>query len=132
MNAKGTFEVQMTAEPPFEVVDGVSLSRAQFDKQFSGPLSATGRVHMLAARTPRADSAGYGAVERISGALDGRRGSFVVLHTGIADRGARSLTVIVVPDSGTGDLQGLSGRMTIEITNGQHYYEFDYTFAAPA
>jgi hypothetical protein len=130
MIAKGTFQVQMTAEPPFDVVDGVSLGRAQFDKQFSGPLEATGRVQMLAARTPRADSAGYVAVERISGTLHGRRGTFVVLHTGLADRGARTLAVTVVPDSGTGDLQGLAGRMTIEITNGQHFYELVYTLPA--
>jgi hypothetical protein len=127
MIAKGTFDIKMTAEPPFDVEGGVSLSRVRFDKRFAGALDATSAVHMLAARTPVEDSAGYVAIERIAGALDGRRGSFVVLHLGISARGARSLSLPVVPDSGTGELSGLSGRMEIRIVDGQHFYELDYT-----
>lgn len=124
---KGTFEITMQAEPPFEEVDGVTLSRASFDKTFSGPLVATSKVYMLASRTPVENSAGYVAVERITGALESRSGSFVVLQRGVMTRGARSLEITVVPDSGTGDLKGIAGKMDIEIVSGQHHYQLDYT-----
>ncbi len=127
MNIKGTFEVKMSAEPPFDTADGVTLGRASFDKQFFGPLTATSKVQMLAARTPIADSAGYVAIERITGAIDGKNGSFVAVHMGLADRGKRTLKIHVVPDSGTGELVGMSGTMSIEITDGKHIYELDYT-----
>ncbi len=129
MHVKGTFEVKMSAEPPYDVVDGVSLSRATFDKRFAGPLDATSKVQMLAARTPVEGSAGYVAIERVTGTLDGKRGTFVLQHTGVMTRGAPSLTVTVVPDSGTGALAGISGRMDIRIVDGQHFYELDYELA---
>ncbi len=129
MIANGTFEVKMTGEPPYEVVDGVSLSRASFDKRFSGPLSGTSQVAMLAARTKVADSAGYVALERIVGQVEGKAGSFVVVHVGLMNHGAQSLTITIVPDSGTGELAGISGQMTIRIEAGQHYYALDYTLA---
>jgi hypothetical protein len=129
MIAKGSFEVAMQAEPPYDAVDGVTLGRASFEKRFSGALEATSTVQMLAARTPMDDSAGYVAIERIQGVLDGRRGTFVVLQTGIMNRGSRSLTITVVPDSGTAELRGIAGRMTIEIVEGKHFYELDYTLA---
>jgi hypothetical protein len=125
---KGTFEITMQAEPPFDDVGGVTLSRASFDKRLSGPLEATSKVHMLAARTPVADSAGYVAVERITGTLEGRSGSFVVLQRGVMTRGARSLEITIVPDSGTGDLAGIAGKMDIEIVSGQHHYTLEYAF----
>ncbi len=126
MNANGTFEITMTAEPPDHDEGGVALARARFDKRFSGPLDATSTVEMLSAKTPVTGSAGYVAIERVKGALDGRRGSFVLQHTGVMTRGAPSLTVTVVPDSGTGELSGLSGRMNIRIVDGQHFYDFEY------
>jgi hypothetical protein len=126
MIAKGSFEVTMQGEPPFEVVDGVSLGRAAFDKRFSGPLQGTGKVQMLAARTPVENSAGYVAIERITATLDGRPGTFVVLHTGLMNRGTRSLTLTIVPDSGTGDLKSIAGTMDIQIVDGQHHYQLDY------
>src|SRR2546429_291726 len=110
MILKGTFEVVMQPEPPYDVVDGVSLGRAGFDKRFFGPLDGTGKVQMLAARTPVENSAGYVALERICGAVEGRRGTFVVVHTGLMTRGASSLSITIVPDSGTGELAGISGR----------------------
>lgn len=128
MKFKGTFEVTMQGEPPFDVHEGVSLSRASFDKKFAGPLQATSKVQMLAARTAVNDSAGYVAVERIVGTLDGKGGSFVVVHTGLMNRGARSLTIHIVPDSGTEALAGISGTMNIEIVAGQHHYEIDCAF----
>lgn len=127
---KGTFEITMQAEPPFEEVSGVTLSRASFEKRFSGALNATSQVHMLASRTPVESSAGYVAVERITGKLEARDGSFVVLHRGIMARGARSLELGIVPDSGTGDLKGISGTMSIDIVNGQHHYTIEYAFDA--
>jgi hypothetical protein len=126
----GTFEITMSGEPPFDVVDGVSLGRARFDKRFSGPMTATSRVEMLAARTPNAGSAGYVAIERITGSVEGKQGSFVAMHLGVMNRGADSLTITIVPDSGTGELTGIRGTMNIRITDGQHHYELDHTFGA--
>lgn len=130
MVVKGSFEVKLRFDAPFDTVEGVSLGRAQGDKRFAGPLEATGTVEMLSARTGIENSAGYVAVERITGTLAGRRGSFVVLHTGLMNRGAGSLTITIVPDSGTGELSGISGKMAIEIVQGQHYYELDYALPA--
>ena len=128
MNAKGTFEVQMKPEAPYDVEEGVSIGRAHFDKQFQGPLDATSTVEMIGARTADPSSAGYVAIERVRGKLDGREGTFVLQHTGIMNRGALSLVVTVVPSSGTGGLAGISGKMAIEITGGKHFYDFDYAF----
>lgn len=127
MNAAGSFEVTMSAEPPYDEVDGVTLSRMRFDKRFCGPLEATSEVHMLAARTPVQGSAGYVAMERVVGTLEGRRGSFVLQHLGTMNRGDAALDVTVVPDSGTGDLAGIAGRMTIDIVDGKHFYAFEYS-----
>jgi hypothetical protein len=126
MNVKGTFEVTMSAEPPYDVEDGVSIGRVALDKRFTGPLEATSKGQMIGARTPVAASAGYVAVERVTGTLDGKRGTFVLQHSGVVTRGARSLSVTVVPDSGTGELSGLSGKMDIQIVEGKHYYELEY------
>jgi Protein of unknown function (DUF3224) len=133
MTAHGTFEITTHAEPPYDVVDGVPLIRVRFVKRFAGPLEATSEVHMIAARTPVPDSAGYVAIERVTGTLDGRAGTFVLQHSGTMTRGARALSVTVVPDSATGALTGLSGRMDIEVVDGQHRYTFDFELpAAPA
>ena len=129
MNVKGTFEITMTAEPPFDTVDGVALARATFDKRFAGPLDATSKVTMLSARTPVDGSAGYVAIERVTGTLSGRRGTFVLQHCGTMNRGARTLTVTVVPDSGTGELAGISGRMEIQMVEGKHLYELEFELA---
>jgi uncharacterized protein DUF3224 len=123
---KGTFEVRMSPEPPFDGAEGVPLGRVGLDKTFSGPLEATSQGFMLAARTKIEGSAAYVALERVTGSLEGRRGTFVLQHTGVMNRGARSLTVTIVPDSGTGALEGISGRMTIEIAGGRHFYELEY------
>jgi len=131
MIAEGAFEIRMTAEPPFDVVDGVSLGRTTIDKTFSGPLEGASRVHMLSARTSVEGSAGYVALERVAGVLDGKRGTFVLQHAGIMNRGAPALSVTVVPDSGTGELAGISGRMEIRIVDGKHFYELEYAMASP-
>ncbi|MDO9018113.1 MAG: DUF3224 domain-containing protein [Deltaproteobacteria bacterium] len=129
MNANGTFEITMNAEPPYDVVEGVSLGRVSFDKRFSGPLDATSKVDMIGARTPVDGSAGYVAIERVTGTLDGRQGTFVLQHSGVMTRGERTLSVTVVPDSGTGGLKGLSGRMDIQIVEGKHHYVFEFELA---
>lgn len=127
MQAKGTFSTVMTAEPPYAEVDGVSLARATIDKAFQGDLDATSQVHMIGARNAAVPtSAGYVAIERVTGVLAGKRGTFVLQHNGIMDRGKGSLDCTVVPDSGTGELAGLSGRLMIEIVDKVHHYTFDY------
>lgn len=126
-SATGSFDIQRTAEPPYDTADGVTLGRTHFDKQFHGPLTATSTVEMLFAGTPVPGSAGYVAIERVTGALAGRAGSFVLQHSGTMTRGAPSLAVTVVPDSGTGELRGLAGRMVIEVADGKHSYRLDYT-----
>jgi hypothetical protein len=99
------------------------------DKQFHGDLDATSQGEMLSAMSAVEGSAGYVAIERVSGTLHGRSGSFVLQHNATMTRGAPYLNIIVVPDSGTGDLVGLTGSMNIIITDGKHFYEFDYAFA---
>lgn len=125
--AKGNFEVERTPQGALDAGDGAQVSHVRFDKQFHGALEATSVVHMLAVGTDVAGSAAYVAIERITGKLDGRRGSFLAQHNGTMDRGTPSLSVTVVPDSGTGALSGLRGRMAIEIVDGAHSYTFDYT-----
>lgn len=131
MIAKGSFEISSEHEPPYDTVDGVTLGRTTFDKRFFGPLEATSKVQMLGARTPVAGSAGYVAIERIAGVLEGKTGTFVVVHSGLMSRGSRTgLSITIVPDSGTGQLAGISGRMDIQIVDGKHFYELDYTLEA--
>lgn len=120
----------MKGEPPFDTVDGVTLSNATLDKTFTGAIVGTSTVHMLAARTPVDMSAGYVAIERIHGTLDGRTGTFALLHVGVMNRGERALTVRIVPDSGTGELATISGSMDIRIVDKKHHYEIEYAFGA--
>ena len=122
--ATGTFEVKLTPQ----AADGedVGLGRMTIDKQFHGDLEATSQGQMLAVRSSVKGSAGYVAMERVSGSVGGRVGTFVLQHSGTMTRGEPQLSVTVVPDSGTGDLTGLSGKMVIENAEGQHSYVFQY------
>jgi hypothetical protein len=97
------------------------------NKQFHGDLEATSQGEMLSAGSPVKGSAGYVAMEKVAGSLSGRAGAFVLQHSGVMTRGAPSLSVTVVPDSGSGELTGLSGQMIIQIEAGKHSYEFEYT-----
>ncbi|MFL5807267.1 MAG: DUF3224 domain-containing protein [Roseiflexaceae bacterium] len=126
--ARGTFEVTLAPQAPDNAGDA-NLSRLSIDKQFHGDLEATSKGTMLAAGTATEGSAGYVAIERVSGTLQGRSGTFVLQHNGIMARGARQLTITVVPDSGTDQLVGLAGTMTIDIVDGKHLYDFAYTLA---
>jgi hypothetical protein len=129
--AIGTFEVKLAPQPADDYADGKALGRMTIDKTFHGDLSATSRGQMLSAMGVVKASAGYVAIERVTGVLAGRSGSFVLQHTGTMDRGQGSLSVSVVPDSGTDELTGLSGTMTIEIAGGEHRYRFTYSRAEP-
>ncbi len=104
----------------------VKLGRMSIDKEFEGDLQGTSKGEMLSAMTAVKGSAGYVAIERVSGALQGKQGSFILQHTGVMTRGAAQLTVMIVPDSGTGELAGISGRMTINAQGG-HAYELEYS-----
>ncbi len=129
---RGEFEVTRHPEPPYETVDGIVLARSKFDKRFHGPLDATGTVDMIACGGPVQGSAGYVAMERVTGRVEGRTGTFVFQHSAAMDRGAPSLSITVVPDSGTGELTGIRGRFMIDIVDGKHRYTFDYAIAPPA
>src|SRR5262245_22998815 len=125
--AHGTFEVTLTPQPPDDNSGDSGLSRLSIDKQFHGDLDATSKGTMLAAGTATEGSAGYVAIERVSGTLQGRSGSFLLQHSGLMARGAPQLTITVVPDSGTNQLVGLAGTMAIDIVDGKHFYDFAYT-----
>ena len=125
--AKGTFVVQMKPQPGDSAQDGVCLGRMSLDKSFEGDLVATGSGEMLTAITPVKGSAGYVAIERVSGSLHGRSGSFVLQHTGTMNRGGQQLSITIVPDSGTSELTGIGGVFKLEIKDGKHFYVLDYS-----
>ncbi|HMB43446.1 MAG TPA: DUF3224 domain-containing protein, partial [Luteimonas sp.] len=124
--AKGEFDVERSVEPSCDMGDGVAAGHYRFDKRFAGELEATSVVHMLAVGTDVPGSAAYVAIERVSGILQGRTGHFFLQHNGVMNRGAASLLLTIVPDSGGGALTGISGRMGIDITQGKHFYTLDY------
>ena len=131
--ATGSFDVKMTPQAADEKAGDPTIGRMALDKQFHGDLEATSRGQMLAAMTAVKDSAGYVALERVNGTLAGRKGTFALQHGGLMDRGKPSLTIVVVPDSGTEGLEGISGTMTIRIeAGGKHFYDFDYALPAAA
>jgi len=121
----GTFDVKMTPQPADPAVGDPTVGRLALDKQYHGVLSATGKGQMLSVMGTVDSSAGYVAMERVSGSLDGRTGTFALQHMGIMTRGIGELTISVVPDSGTAELIGIAGTMKIINTDGQHTYEFE-------
>ena len=129
MTAAGPLDVKLTPLAPGE--DSV-LGRLSLDKRFHGDLEATSKGQMLAFSSSVKGSAGYVAMEQVTGILRGKRGTFVLQHSGIMTRGDGQLTITVVPDSGTEDLVGLAGVMRIDIAGGKHSYVFDYTLAGAA
>lgn len=129
-HANGTFDVKVIPQGEADKAEGSTLGRMSLDKQYHGDLDATAKGEMLTAGTDVKGSAGYVAIERVSGTLHGRSGSFVLQHTGTMNRGALQLSITVVPDSGTGQLAGLAGKLAIVIENGKHSYQFDYTLPA--
>jgi len=125
-HASGAFEVKMTPQGPEDKAEGSTIGRMSIEKQFHGDLEATSKGEMLSAMTDVKGSAGYVAIERVTGTLKGRSGSFVLQHTGTMTRGAPELTITVVPDSGSDQLVSLAGKMAIKIVDGKHSYDFEY------
>jgi Protein of unknown function (DUF3224) len=128
-HASGTFEVRITPQKPdSEVAQAANLARMTIDKVFHGDLEANSKGEMIASQAEAKGSGGYVALERVTGTLNGRKGSFVLQHSGTMTRGIPSLSVTVVPDSGTAELKGLAGAMKIIIApDGKHSYEFAFT-----
>ena len=126
--AKGTFEVKIAPLPHYNTSEDAKLARMSIDKQFQGDLVGTSQGEMLSAGTAIKGSAGYVAIERVIGKLNGRSGSFALQHNATMTRGAPYLNIVVVPDSGTEGLAGLRGSMHIVIDKGNHSYEFEYDF----
>jgi hypothetical protein len=126
--ASGSFDVKVTPQKPdTQIARAANLSRLTIDKRFHGDLEGISKGEMLATQTDVPGSAGYVAMERVTAKLKGRSGSFVLQHSATMTRGAAASTIVVVPDSGTGELRGISGRMTITVaTDGGHTYELDF------
>jgi hypothetical protein len=125
-HATGTFEVKLDFQAD-DKAEGSSLGRMSIDKQFHGDLEATAKGQMLTAFTEVKTSAGYVAIERVTGTLHSRSGSFVLQHNGTMTGNSQQQTVAVVPDSGSGQLVGLAGQMSIKIADGKHSYDLEYT-----
>ena len=126
MTARGTFDVKVTQQPQDDSAGG-PFGRLFLDKQFHGDLNAASKGQMLAAGTAVEGSGAYVAFELVTGTLNGKRGSFILQHKGTMRKGVYVLNVTVVPDSGTDELAGIAGAMTIIIDGGKHSYEFEYT-----
>jgi hypothetical protein len=133
IEARGAFEVQVhVQEADNKEAESAKLGRMSLDKRFHGELEATSAGEMLSMGTEVLGSAGYVAMERVQGTLQGRTGSFALQHSGTMTRGEPQLSVTVVPDSGTGQLAGIAGKMTIKIVEGKHFYELRYTLTETA
>jgi hypothetical protein len=127
-HATGTFEVKLAPQEPDEQSKAAGISRMSLDKQLHGGLEGTSKGEMLSFGTgAKGSSGGYVALEKFTGTLDGRTGSFVLQHSATMTRGVPQLTISVVPDSGTGQLAGLTGKLNITIADGKHSYDFEYT-----
>src|ERR1700677_661787 len=130
-HATGPFDVKVNPQTPDGKFEDATMGRMTIDKQFHGDLEATSKGQMLTAMTEVKGSAGYVAIERVTGTLrtpNGvRSGTFMLQHTGTLNRGTPQLTVTVVPDSGASQLTGLVGKMTINVVDGKHSYDFEYT-----
>ena len=125
--ASGSFEVNVQPLSNAEVSADAMFGRFLLTKKFSGDLVADARGQMLSAGTATPGSAGYVAIDHVTGTLDGRKGGFVLQHSGSMNKGAPALTISVVPDSGSGDLAGIAGTLKINIIDKKHFYDFDYT-----
>jgi len=130
IHATGSFDVKLTPQTSGDAGADPDLGRMTIDKQFHGALEGASKGQMLTAGSPVKGSAGYVAIEKVTGTLNGRRGTFVLQHNATITRGVPELNIIVVPDSGTDQLVGLSGRMNIIIADGKHSYDFEYTLPA--
>jgi hypothetical protein len=132
MQVKGQFDVKvMPQQADNDEARGAGISRLSLDKRFHGPLDASSQGEMLALGDG-VEAGAYVAIERITGTLDGRSGSFALVHRALMNRGVpEHWSVLIVPDSGTGELAGIDGSMKIIIADGHHHYEFDYSLPVP-
>jgi len=128
--AKGTFQVKMVPQPPDDNVGDPAIGRMALDKMFDGDLAGVSKGQMLAAQSDVQGSAGYVAIEKFTGTLGGKEGTLMLQHFGLMQGSDSELRINVIPDSGTGELKGISGSLNIIISGGEHAYEFDYTFEA--
>jgi hypothetical protein len=127
-HAKGTFEVKMT--PLEDKTLEAGIGRMNDDKQLHGDIEGTGKSQMLYAYGDKKESGAYVAIEKISGTLNGRKGTFILYHAGSMTAAGQEMNIYVVPDSGTDELTGISGKFNIIITDGKHSYDFEYTLPA--
>jgi len=127
MQARGSFEVKLNPQGPDETVQGVSVGRSSIEKLFDGDLKGTSKGEMLTGMRNEKGSGVYVAIERVTGTLHGHSGTFVLAHRGTMTRGAQELVITIVPDSGTHELVGIAGSMTITITGREHFYVLEYT-----
>lgn len=127
IHAEGSFDVKNAPLAADEALAGTGIGRFALDKQYHGDLEATAKGEMLGAGNPASGTAGYVAIEQVTGTLQGRGGSFALQHFGTMDGGKFELKVTIVPGSGTGDLAGIAGSLTITIASGKHTYTLDYT-----
>ena len=132
IRATGKFEVKLVPQTTEGFDEGGALGRMTIDKVFTGDIEGTSKGQMLMAMASVKTSAAYVAVERVTGSVHGKKGTFAMHHTGVMNRGAPSLAVVIVPDSGTGELAGISGTLNIIIEKGVHSYELEYDIAPPA
>ncbi len=130
--ATGTFSVDLKPQPLTDEAASPLLSRLSINKTFTGDLTGTSQGEMLSARTDTQGSAGYVAIEKITATLQGKKGTFVLQHSSTMTRGKGEQSVTVVPDSGTGELVGLEGRMTIEVSGREHGYVLEYSLGGDA
>jgi hypothetical protein len=126
-HAKGTFEVKITPQTPDGKFEDATMGRMTIDKQIHGDIEGSSKGQMLTGMTEVKGSAGYVAMEKVTCQLKGRSGTFLLQHTATMAREVPSLSVTVVPDSGTGELLGITGKFNIIITEGKHSYDFEYT-----
>ncbi|MFZ1917768.1 MAG: DUF3224 domain-containing protein [Terriglobales bacterium] len=127
-HARGTFEVKVTPQKPDnKEAETANLERLSIDKEFHGDIEGTSTGEMLASRGEVKGSGGYVAMERVKAMLAGRKGTFVLQHSGTMTHNTPQMSVTVVPDSGTGALAGIAGSMTIRIEEAKHFYDFEYT-----
>ena len=132
MRATGTFEIKLGPLETYLGVADAKLGRMSIDKTFAGDVVGTSQGEMLTGGSPAEGSAGYVAIERVTGALAGRSGSFLLQHSGTMTPTAQNLTITVIPDSGTDGFEGIAGAMSIEIEDGQHLYELEYSLPGSA
>lgn len=130
LQAKGTFEVKLGPLETYNQAADAKVGRMSIDKTFAGDLSATSQGEMLTGGSPAEGSAGYVAIEKVTGTLRGQSGGFLLQHSATMTPASQEQTITVVPGSGSGDLEGIAGTMSIEIRDGKHFYDFGYTLPA--